>query len=146
MIERRENSLSLQVFWNTLFQRKINVCKNWLRDHSSWIPCEIGMKIECILKSCFLISLHQRTLSVLCSRIQGYILSLINEIDHYIASTACFVWDAKLVFPTGCTSKNCLCFWTREFYQQSHKHIDWDPTFSSNTPPGSNHISLLLLE
>ena len=100
MIERRENSLSLQVFWNTLFQRKINVCKNWLRDHSSWIPCEIGMKIEGILKSCFLILLHQGTLSLLCSKIQGYMLSLMNKVDPCVASAVSFVWDAKPIFPT----------------------------------------------
>ena len=51
------------------------------------------MKIEGILKFCFWISLHQGMLSLLCSRIQGYMLSLMNEVDSYVASTVGFVWD-----------------------------------------------------
>ena len=39
------------------------------------------MLIRGILKSYFLISLHQGTLSILCSIIQGYMLSLMNEVD-----------------------------------------------------------------
>ena len=39
------------------------------------------MLIKGILKSWFWISLHQGTLSILCSRIQGYMLSLMNEVD-----------------------------------------------------------------
>ena len=57
------------------------------------------MKIEGTLKSYFLILLHQGTLSVLCSRIQGYMLSLMNEVDPCVASTVGFVWDVKPVFP-----------------------------------------------
>jgi len=38
--------------------------------------------------------------TLLCSRIQGYMLSLINKIDPCVAFVACFVWDAKPVFPT----------------------------------------------
>jgi len=49
------------------------------------------MKIEGYLKSCFLILLHKVTLSVLCSRIQGYMLSLVNEVDPCVTSTVCFV-------------------------------------------------------
>ena len=89
MIQRRENNFSL---------------KNWLRDHSSWAPCGIGMKIEGILKSFFFIFffilLHQGMLSLPYSRIQDYMLSLMNEVDPYVASAVGFVWDAKLVFPT----------------------------------------------
>ena len=59
------------------------------------------MKIEGILKFCFWISLHQGMISFLSSRIQGYMLSLMNEVDLYVASTVGFVWDAKPVFPTG---------------------------------------------
>ena len=77
---------------------KINVYKNWLKDHSSWTPCGIGMKIEGILKSCFWILLHQGTLSFLCFRIQCYMLSIMNEVDYCVASAVGFVWDAKLVF------------------------------------------------
>ena len=62
-----------------------------MRDNSSWAPCEIGMKVEGILKSCFLILLHQGTLSLLYSRIQGYMLSLMNEIDPCVASAVGFV-------------------------------------------------------
>ena len=69
-----------------------------MRDHSSWAPNGIGMKIEGILKSCFWILLHQGMLSFLCSKIQGYMLSIMNEVDSCVASTVDFVWDAKLVF------------------------------------------------
>ena len=79
---------------------KINVHKNWLKDHSSWALCGIGMKIKGFLNPCFLFSLHQGTFFVLYSRTQGYMLSLMNEVDPCVASTACFVWDAKPVFPT----------------------------------------------
>ena len=44
------------------------------------------MKIEDILKFCFLISLHQGMLSFLCSRIQCYMLSFMNEVDSCVAS------------------------------------------------------------
>ena len=71
-----------------------------MRDHLSWELCGIGMKIEGIPKSCFWILLHQDTLSVFCSRIQGYMLSLMNEVDPCVASAVGFVWDGKLVFPT----------------------------------------------
>ena len=98
MIKRKENSFYLQNLGNTLFQRKINVHKNWLRDHSSWAPWRIGMKIERILKFFFWISLHQGTLSLLCFRIQGYMLSLMNEVDPCVASAMGFVWDAKTNF------------------------------------------------
>ena len=54
-----------------------------------------------ILKSCFLILLHQGTFSLLCSRIQGYLLSLMNKVDPCVASATCFVWNAKPVFPTA---------------------------------------------
>ena len=77
-----------------------------MRDHSSWALCGIRMKIEGILKFCFWISLHQGTLSFLCYRIQGYMLSLMNEVEHYVASAMGFVWDAKLVFWTGLTYHN----------------------------------------
>ena len=49
------------------------------------------MKIEGILKSCFLILLHQGTLSFLCSKIQGYMLSLMNKVDPCVASAVSFV-------------------------------------------------------
>ena len=42
------------------------------------------MLIRGILKSCFLISLHEGTLSIFCSRIQGYMLFLLNEVDPYL--------------------------------------------------------------
>ena len=77
-----------------------------MRDHSFWALCGIRMKIEGILKFCFLISLHQGTLSFLCSKIQGYMLSLMNEVEHYVASAMGFVWDAKLVFQIGLTYHN----------------------------------------
>ena len=48
----------------------------------------------------FWISLHQGTLSVLCFRIQGYMFSLMNEVDSCVASIVGFVWDTKPIFPT----------------------------------------------
>ena len=101
MIKRRENSFSLQNLGNILFQKKINVLKNWLRDHSSWATCGIGMKIEGILKFCFWILLPQGTFSLLCSRIQDYMLSLMNEVDPCVTFAVGFVWDAKPIFPTS---------------------------------------------
>ena len=86
MIKKRENSFSIQNLGNTFFKRKINVHKNWLGDHSSWETCGIEMKIEDILKFCFWISLHQGMLSFLCSRIQDYMLSFMNEVDSCVAS------------------------------------------------------------
>ena len=62
------------------------------------------MLIKGILKSWFWISLHQGTLSIFCSRIQGYMLSLMNEVNPCsIASAVCFVWDAKPDFATKST-------------------------------------------
>ena len=62
------------------------------------------MLIRGILKSWFWILLHQGTLSILCSRIQGYILSLMNEVNLcFVASAVCFVWDAKPDFATKST-------------------------------------------
>ena len=58
-----------------------------------------------VFSSLFWISLHQGTLSVLCSRIQGHMLSLMNEVDPCIAFTTCFVSDAKPVFPTKSTQE-----------------------------------------
>ena len=63
------------------FSLRINVQKDWMRDHTSWAPCGIEMKIKGILKSWFWISLHQVTFSILWSRIQDYMLSFMNEVD-----------------------------------------------------------------
>ena len=87
MIKRRENSFSLQNLKKTLF----------------WAPCGIGMNINGILKFCFWITLHQGTLSFLCSRIQGYMLSLMNKVDPCIAPAMDIVWDAKPIFLTSAT-------------------------------------------
>ena len=101
MIKRREYSFSLWNLGNTLFQRKINVYKNWLRDHTSqagtmWNWDEDWRSFFFF----FWISLHQGTHFLLCSRIQGYMLSLMNKVDPCVAYVVGFVWDAKLVFPT----------------------------------------------
>ena len=39
-------------------------------------------------------------LSLLCPRIHGYMLALINEVDPCVAFIVGFVWDAKPIFPT----------------------------------------------
>ena len=77
------------------FLLRINVHKDWLRDHSSWVPCGIGMLIRGILKSWFLISLHQGTLSILCSRIQAYMLSLMNEVDSCLLLPLCVLYEMQ---------------------------------------------------
>ena len=60
----------------------------------------IEMKIKGILMSWFWISLHQGTLSILYSRIQGYMLSFHQwSRSVIVASAMCFVWDAKPFFP-----------------------------------------------
>ena len=69
---------------NTLSFRKINLLKNW--NYSSLALCEIGMKIESLLKSSsssssssFLIFFF----NFIC-RIQVYMLSLTIEVDHCV--------------------------------------------------------------
>ena len=53
------------------------------------------MKIEDILKSWFWISLHQGTLSILCFRIQGYMLSLMNEVDPCLLFPLCVLYEMQ---------------------------------------------------
>ena len=50
MMKRKDKSFSLQREEDELSLR-INVHKDWLRDHSSQAPCGIEMKIKGILKS-----------------------------------------------------------------------------------------------
>ena len=66
---------------NTLSFRKIILLKNW--DYSFWALCEIGMKIESLLKSSsFLFSFF--FLFYFIFRIQVYMLSLTIEVDHCV--------------------------------------------------------------
>ena len=51
--------------------------------------------IRGILKSWFLISLHQGTLSILCSRIQAYMLSLMNEVDSCLLLPLCVLYEMQ---------------------------------------------------
>ena len=74
---------------------RINVQKDWLRDHTSWAPCGIEMKIKGILKYWFWISLHQGTLPILWSRIQGYMLSLMNEVDPWLLLLLCVLYEIQ---------------------------------------------------
>ena len=92
--KKKKNSFSLQWEKEELSLR-INVHKDWLRDHSSRASCGIGMLIRDILKSCFWISLHQGTLSILCSRIQGYTLSFMNEIDPCLLLPLCVLYEMQ---------------------------------------------------
>ena len=77
------------------FSLRIYVQKDWLRDHTSWAPFGIEMKIKGILKSWFWISLHQGMLSILCSRIQGYMLSLMNEVDPWLLLSLCVLYKMQ---------------------------------------------------
>ena len=81
-MKRKENRFPLQ--WEEELSLRINIHKDWLRDHSSRAPYGIGVLIRGILKSYFWISLHQGMLFILCSRIQGYMLSLMNKVDSYL--------------------------------------------------------------
>ena len=94
MTKIKENSFSLQWEEEELSLR-INVHKDWLRDHSSRAPYGIRMMIRGILKSWFLISLHQGTLSILCSRIQAYMLSLMNEVDSCLLLPLCVLYEMQ---------------------------------------------------
>ena len=53
------------------------------------------MKIRGILKSWFWISLHQGTLFIFCSRIQGYMLSLMNEVDPCLFLSLCILYEMQ---------------------------------------------------
>ena len=77
------------------FLLRINVQKDWMRDHTSWAPCGIEMKIKGILKWWFWISLHQGTLPILCSRIQGYMLSFMNEVDPCLLLPPCVLYEIQ---------------------------------------------------
>ena len=102
-MKRKESNFSLQWEEEELSLR-IHVHIDWLRDHTSWALCGIEIKIKGILKSCFWISLRQGMLSILCSRIQGYMISLMNEVDPCLLLPLCvFVWDAKPNFPSVIT-------------------------------------------
>ena len=83
MIKRKEISFSRQGEEEGFFFEDL-CTKDWLRDHTSWAPCRIEMKIKGILKFWFWFSQHQGTLSTLCSRIQGYMLSFMNEVDPWL--------------------------------------------------------------
>ena len=43
----------------------------------------------------FWISLHQGTLSILCSRIQGYMLSFMNKIDSCLLLPLCILYEIQ---------------------------------------------------
>ena len=119
-MKRKENSFSLQGEEEGLPLR-INAHKDWLRDHSSWAPCGIEMKIKGILKSWFWISQHQGTLSFLCSRIQGYMLSLMNEVNPWLLLPLCVLYEMQnyifqqLVSEPGLQYHACItCDWVLE--------------------------------
>ena len=120
-MKRKENSFSLQGEEEGLPLR-INAHKDWLRDHSSWAPCGIEMKIKGILKSWFWISQHQGTLSILCSRIQGYMLSLMNEVNPWLLLLLCVLYEMQnyifqqLVSEPGLQYHACITYdWVLEF-------------------------------
>ena len=80
------------------FSLKIYIQKDWLRDHSFRAPCRIELKIRGILKSWFWISLHQGMFSILCSKIQGYMLSLMNEVDPWLLLPLCVLYEMQNQF------------------------------------------------
>ena len=77
------------------FSLRVNVHKDWLRDYTSWTPCGIEMKIKGILKFWFWISLHQGTLSILYSRIYGYMLFFMNEVDLWLLLLLCVLYGIQ---------------------------------------------------
>ena len=94
MIKRKEISFSPQGEEEGFFFE--NLCtKDWLRDHTSWAPCRIEMKIKGILKFWFWFSRHQGTLSTLCSRIQSYMLSFMNEVDLWLLLPLCVLYEIQ---------------------------------------------------
>ena len=79
------------------------------------------MLIKGILKSCFLISLHQGTLSILCFRIQDYMLSLMNEVDQCLLLLLYVLYEMQnqifqqLVSKLGFQYHDCIaCDWILE--------------------------------
>ena len=68
---------------------------NWLRYYTSIALCGFKMNINGILKSLFWISLHQGMLSILCSRIQGCMLFLINEVDLWSLHPLCVLYEMQ---------------------------------------------------
>ena len=62
---------------------------------------ELGWRLKVFSSFFFLILLPQGTFSLLCSKIQDYMLSLINKVDPCVTSAIGFVWDAKPIFPTS---------------------------------------------
>ena len=78
-----------------IFSLRINVHKDWLRDHTFWASCGIEMKIKGILKSWFWSFLHQGTLFILCSKIQGYLLSLMNEVDPWLLLSLYILYEMQ---------------------------------------------------
>ena len=85
--EEQQNLLKRTFLWESVSK------KDWLRNHSSRAPCGIGLLIRGILKSWFWISLHQGTLSILCFRIQGYMLSIMNEVDSCLLLPLCVLYE-----------------------------------------------------
>ena len=71
------------------------------------------MMIKGILKSWFWISPHQGMLSILCSRIQDYMLSLMNEVDLCLLLLLCVLHDMQ-----------------NQIFQHSHdEHTIWSGLF-----------------
>ena len=87
-----------------------NLCtKDWLRDHTSWAPCGIEMKIKGILKSRFWNALHQGTHPFLYSRIHGYMFIFHDwSKSVFVASAVYFVWDTKPDFPTMVSERSSI--------------------------------------
>ena len=94
MMKRKEISFSPQGGKEGFFFESL-CTKDWLSDHISWAPCRIEMKIKGILKSWFWISLHQCTLSILYSKIHGYMLSFMIEVDPCLLLPLCVLYEIQ---------------------------------------------------
>ena len=92
---KEKKSVFLHMEKKKYFSLRIYVQKDWLRDHTSWAACGIEMKIKGILKFWLWISLHQGTLSILYSRIQGYMLSFMNKVDPCLLLPLCVLYDIQ---------------------------------------------------
>ena len=108
-----------------VFSLRINVQKDWLRDHTFWAPCGTKMKIKSVPKYfwSFVLNFTAPRYTILFLNSKIYIMHVINHEwnkSMFVASVVCFVWDTKPDFPTigiraRFSSHDCIaCDWSLE--------------------------------